>query len=354
MNRSARRNTFNIFIILVISIGYIVWQFRDVKLHSFLKDLEHVNLWWILIAFICMAFSWIFEAIVLHNTVKPSKPDQHFFSSFRITMGGQFFNMITPMQTGGQPAQLFMLTRQGMDAGAASSVLLIKFIIYQAMIVINFIVVLIFGFHYLMTDVIQVKFLVITGFLVHSAVIVGLIFVAKSQRVTTKIVHFLFIPIAWVIKKERSNRMKQLIDEKIASFHVEIERISKDRKIIFKASFYTTLQLWIYFTIPYFILIGIGVHDVSLYMAITFHAFIMMFATVMPTPGGSGGAEYTFTLLLTGFMSSVKLLTALLIWRIITYYSCIIFGGIALMIRDKRTVLKRKTIKKSLGNNLIH
>ncbi|MBA5735222.1 flippase-like domain-containing protein, partial [Escherichia coli] len=76
------------------------------------------------------------------------------------TMIGQFFNTITPMATGGQPAQLVMLTKQGMDAGRGSSVLLVKFIIYQAMVVLNFLVILIFGIHYLMTGVTQLKFLV--------------------------------------------------------------------------------------------------------------------------------------------------------------------------------------------------
>ncbi len=69
-------------------------------------------------------------------------------------------------------------------------------------------------------------------------------------------------------------------------------------------------------------------------MAITYHAFIIMFATVMPTPGGAGGAEYTFTLLFGMLLGPAKLLMALVLWRIITYYSCIVFGAGALLIKD--------------------
>ncbi len=85
-----------------------------------------------------MFIYWFLEAVVLQTASKPANKDQRFFSSFRITMIGQFFNTITPMATGGQPAQLVMLTKQGMDAGRGSSVLLVKFIIYQAMVVLNF------------------------------------------------------------------------------------------------------------------------------------------------------------------------------------------------------------------------
>lgn len=59
-----------------------------------------------------------------------------------------------------------------------------------------------------------------------------------------------------------------------------------------------------------------------------------MFATVMPTPGGAGGAEYTFTLLFGMLLGPAKLLMALVLWRIITYYSCIVFGAGALLIKD--------------------
>ncbi|MCT7728190.1 MAG: flippase-like domain-containing protein, partial [Lactobacillus iners] len=41
------------------------------------------------------------------------------------------FNAITPMSTGGQPAQIVALKQMGISVGKATSVLLMKFIIYQ-------------------------------------------------------------------------------------------------------------------------------------------------------------------------------------------------------------------------------
>ncbi|EUJ32727.1 hypothetical protein MFLO_06449 [Listeria floridensis FSL S10-1187] len=330
----------------MISVGFLVWQFRDVNLKKFTLELDKVNLWWILIAFLFMFLYWLFEGVVLHHCVKPIHKEQRFLSSFRITMIGQFFNTITPMQAGGQPAQLYALVKKGVDIGSASSVLLFKFIIYQAMIVINFLLVLIFGFHYLMTGAVpQVKYLVVIGFLVHFLVIVGLILVGKSRGFTTSLVHIVLKPLGWFLKKERVLKMQESIDEKINTFHQETSRIGKDWKLIFSSCFYTTLQLWVYFAIPYFIMLSMGITTMSLYMVITFHAFIMMFATVVPTPGGSGGAEYTFTLLFGPLLSSVQLLAALILWRIVTYYSCILFGAVAMMIREKVPDAKKKNSK---------
>ncbi|AHI56981.1 lysylphosphatidylglycerol synthase transmembrane domain-containing protein [Listeria ivanovii] len=336
MSGSSKKNIFNIVIVLAISIGFIIWQFKDVdmKWSTFLISLLKVNPWWMMAALGAMFIYWFLEAVVLQTASKPANQNQRFFSSFRITMIGQFFNTITPMATGGQPAQLVMLTKQGMDAGRGSSVLLVKFIIYQAMVVLNFIVILIFGIHYLMAGVTQLKYLVLIGFSVHLLVIACLILIGRSQKFTTSLVHILLIPTRLFVKKEKVDNWRKILDEKIATFHEESSRIGKDWKLIIRCCLYTTLQLWVYFSIPFFILHAIGVTGIGLYMAITYHAFIIMFATVMPTPGGAGGAEYTFTLLFGMLLGPAKLLMALILWRIITYYNCIIFGAGALLVKD--------------------
>lgn len=88
------------------------------------------------------------------------------------------------------------------------------------------------------------------------------------------------------MKKEKVSNLRNTLDEKIITFHEESSRIGKDWKLIVRCCFYTTLQLWIYFSIPFFILQAIGVTGIGLYMAITYHAFIIMFATVMPPRRG--------------------------------------------------------------------
>ncbi|MFC0492462.1 Uncharacterised protein family (UPF0104) [Listeria grayi] len=335
MVNARTKNVLNILIVLVISFGFVAWQFRKVDFSAFVKSLRNINYWWLLIAFILMFLYWLFEAIVLHMAAKPANQKQHFRSSFRITMIGQFFNTITPMSTGGQPAQLVMLMKQGMDAGKASSVLLIKFIIYQAMIVFNFLIVLIFGLHYLLNGVPQLKYLVFIGFLVHLAVITALLLIAKSTFLTKRIVHLLLIPARLFIKKERHEQLRFALDERITSFHQETNRIGADKWLLVKACVMTSLQLWVFFAIPYFVLLSLHVGTIGFFVAMTYHAFIIMFATVMPTPGGAGGAEYTFMLLFGALLVPAEALAAMILWRIVTYYSCIIFGGAALLISDE-------------------
>ncbi|MBC1551733.1 flippase-like domain-containing protein [Listeria booriae] len=345
MGKNTSRHVLSILLVVAISVGFIFFQFRNVKWNVVFDVLKNVNLIYIGLACLAMFLYWWLEAVVLQRFGKQADPTLKMGTSFRITMIGQFFNSVTPFASGGQPAQLYLLTRRGIDIGLASSVLLIKFIIYQAMIVATFIFFLIVGFPLLGHTTFEIKYLILIGFVINLGVIIGLVTVAKSERVAAAIVHVLLKPVLLFVKKERREGIRENADSKIASFHEESVRFSGNTRLIWECVFYTTVQLLFYLSIPYFVLLSLEVTDVSLMTTMTYHAFVMKLSSSIPTPGGTGGAEYSFTSFFEMVLSPEKLVMALILWRLITYYSCTIFGAIAMI------PFKRKKSKKRLGQN---
>jgi len=55
---------------------------------------------------------------------------------------------------------------------------------------------------------------------------------------------------------------------------------------------------------------------------------LMMITSLVPTPGTTGGAEGLGVFFLGKFFINSPILSVILVWRIITYYSTIVFGGI--------------------------
>lgn len=78
MSGGAKKNLFNIAIVLAISIGFIIWQFQGVDISTFCFDVK-VNPWWLLAAFAAMFIYWFLEAVVLQTASKPANKDQRFF-----------------------------------------------------------------------------------------------------------------------------------------------------------------------------------------------------------------------------------------------------------------------------------
>lgn len=331
MSKSTSRHVMSILLVIAISVGFIYFQFKDIKWITVIEVLKHVNLIYIGIACLAMFLYWWLESLVLHRFAKQADSTLKLRTSFRITMIGQFFNSVTPFASGGQPAQLYLLTRRKIDIGLASSVLLIKFIIYQAMIVATFIFFLIVGFPLLGHTTFEIKYLILIGFVINLVVIVGLIIVAKSERVASAIVHVFLKPALLFVKKEKREGIRENAASKITSFHEESLRFSGNKRLIWECTAYTILQLLFYLSIPYFVLLSMGVTDVGLMTVMTYHAFVMKLSSSIPTPGGSGGAEYSFTSFFGMVLGSDKLVIGLILWRLITYYSCTIFGAIAMI-----------------------
>ena len=69
-------------------------------------------------------------------------------------------------------------------------------------------------------------------------------------------------------------------------------------------------------------------HSVSFMNVITSMAICEMISSVMPLPGGSGGAEFSFISLFTAWFmlpgGKNIIVWAMLIWRLFTYYFFII------------------------------
>ena len=81
-------------------------------------------------------FYWLIEAKIINNLIIKLEGKQRYRDAFKVSMIGQFFSGITPFSTGGQPAQLVLLTKQKIPVGKGSSVLMNKFVVYQGTLVI--------------------------------------------------------------------------------------------------------------------------------------------------------------------------------------------------------------------------
>lgn len=126
------------------------------------------------------------------------------------------------------------------------------------------------------------------------------------------------------------------IDEKIDNFYEESIRLKGNWKLLLKISLLTLVQLSFYYVIPYFVLLALNVSHAQVLLVITLHILIVMVISLFPIPGGSGGAEYSFSMIFSTFIAnSSKLVLAMLLWRFVTYYFGMILGMIALIIPPK-------------------
>lgn len=159
---------------------------EGVSYEELVHDLQTLKWSWAMVAVLSMALSVVFEALVVKILVQQHLPHYPMRDAIRVPMIELLFNGITPFSTGGQPAQLFALMQSGVDGGRATSMLLMKFVVYQSMIVVNFIVCILIGFRFIADKLHVLSMLIIFGFLIHFAVIAGLIMIMYWYNFTKK------------------------------------------------------------------------------------------------------------------------------------------------------------------------
>lgn len=333
----SRKNWLALVAMLLIGGGIVAYSLRTVNLRLLIQDFFTLNWWWMLIALACICLYLILEGVVVKIFMNNRHADFTWKDALRLPLIEQLFNGITPFSTGGQPAQLVAMLQCGVDGGLASSVLLMKFVVFQAMIVINFLVSLLIGFHFIAEKLHALSLLVLLGFVIHLAVIVGLLLVMYWYGFTKRALNLLIKPCAWFMKPQRYERLRISLNEKVDSFYQESLRMKEEYGKMAKVCLVTLCQLFFYYAIPYFIMLALGVHGMNFIMVISLHVLIFMIISLFPIPGGAGGAEYSFSVLFASFIGSgTKLVLAMILWRLLTYYFGMFAGMVALFIKPDK------------------
>lgn len=320
-----KKYSFNIALILILSASITFFLMSKT---SHVEDIAKLSLKWGFTAFSCMMLYWAFETLVQHLLMARIKRDNRLWNTFKVVMSGHFFNAITPFSSGGQPMQLFIMTKQGIPIGTSASVLLSKFIIYQMILTLYSLIVLLLQLQFFVSKMSSIIYLSLIGFIVNLIIVIVLIMAAFMRRQTTYIaVKAVELLHKMELIKKPYTIKKRLIGQ-IAIFNDNVKELLKNKKLLCLVSALTVLQLTAYFLIPYAVYRGFGLSGANIFVVISASAFIVMFSSFIPVPGGSGVAEGSFFILFQLFFPKSILPIAILIWRIVTFYIPLCLGGI--------------------------
>ena len=325
--KDIRKNTF-ILIFITIIVMYFVLK-DDFK--NIIDLLIKVDLKYIFIAFVFFFLSIFFRAYVSFLTVNESEK-YSLKEAIKHNVIIQFFNGITPFSTGGQPMEIYMLTKHGISANKGTMIVLENFIFYQVALVIFglFAVTYNYLFH-IFPMVVLLKKLVLIGFIINTLVAMIIFSISLSKKFTTTCMKW-FVNILdklGIIKEKEKleNNLKGRLDE----FHECATRLRKRRSLFYIGVLLNIVSLGCLYATPLFVIYSMhSFNSLTLLECLTSSAYVLLIGAFVPIPGASGGIEYGFLTFFGNFLKSSMSSAAMLIWRFITYYFGMILGAIAI------------------------
>lgn len=335
--------------LFAVTLGLLAYFcISDNNLATLLHSLPTLNLFWLVCAVACMLVNWMMDSLVIHNLVSTSyNMDFGFKRAFKVTMVGQYFNSVTPFAVGGQPMQLLALTRQGISSGIALSTLVRKYLVYQTAITGYSLLVILVKYGFFRSQFQGFMALAFIGFLSQSAVVVVLILFTRSPTFTTKMIHGL----VWLLTKLHIVKKPKEISEKVKGqleFYIENNKaMLGNRRMRAKTYGYTLIQLTALFCVPFFIYKTFHNPGAPIVDMIAAQSFVTMISSYTPLPGAAGAAEGSFLVIFQIFFRQDIIRQAMLLWRLITYYSCIIVGAFFAGLGSKNEKLKSTFVNSS-------
>lgn len=321
----------NTILILIITIIVLYFILKD-DFPSIVKAFQNIDVKYIFIAAILYLLSIVFKGTANYIIVNDKKRVS-LLESIKHNAIAQFFNGITPFETGGQPMEIYMLTEHGISTLKATNQIVQSFIFYQiALVLCGFFAVGYNYFFHIFPKVSVLRLLVLAGFITNIIVVLFLLLISISKKTTTKIINF----ITRILKKIRIKIDEKEIEKKIEDYHKGFQEIKKRKGLTTIGILLNIGSLLCLYITPLFVVYGMHeFNQISVINTLTASAYVFLLCSFVPIPGSSGGIEYGFTQFFGNFIHSNIISAVLIIWRFITYYLGIIIGAILFNIEKK-------------------
>jgi uncharacterized protein (TIRG00374 family) len=324
-----KNKIFSTIIVIVTFCIFLSFFLFTEGLNSLINHIKTLNTSWLLLSILCMLLFWLFEMLTLYTITKKLFQIKNLLAqSIKFQMIGQFFAAISPFSAGSNPAQFFAMKESGIPAGLAGSILMIKFIIHQSINIVILVLAFLYKFNFFNSKVNYFPYLCILGLGIHVLIMIFAILFSINSSLTKRLLTTIFKVLKKIrlVKNPESSYKK--IELELENFHQNASLISKHIKMCTYASIFTLLQYLAFFSIPYCIYRSFGFHSADIWTLICAQIFLVNFMAIIPLPGAAGGAEGGFYLIYSLFFDPGTILTALFLWRVLTYYSSIAVGSI--------------------------
>ncbi len=371
-NINKRQKIFKIsftVLFIVFVVGVLVYTFYN----DFFSQKKEFPSWeqllaifsdgwkYLLLALLSLFLCYLTKAVKLTALCKSLTGRFHFKTCFETGIIGHYYNYITPLAVGGQPFEIYHLSKHGVHGGVASALPIATYVLNQfAYVIIGIVFMIMLRFNTLGTNP---ELLASFNIAFTIMAIVGLFFCflmpfliflfCLMPRFGATLVHFaMFV----------GGKLKIVKDPKKTTYKTikNIVHNTQCLKKIFKKPISATICALFSFaehfasaSIAYFALKAFGFSSgenniflewIQIVQLVELLSYAVSF---IPTPGNAGAADLSFYSLFSASLAAGLAFPAMMTWRLLGFYSFIIIGFVFATVK-KRIDVRKERLGKSI------
>ncbi|PNR93128.1 hypothetical protein HWHPT5561_04900 [Petrotoga sp. HWH.PT.55.6.1] len=335
---SRKKIIVNLIVVLIIGlvINIVISFFADFQ--ETFATLKTINLLFVVKVFVVFSMAYLIDLIRLYIVTLSFHKKIKFKDALYNTISYYFMSNITPMASGGQPYQIYHLTKLGIESTLATNIVLSRLVenlLFSSAVILIFI-------RRVMNILSRIgtgKYILIIGIIAALGFSALLILLFLNPKLIYKLFNFL-LKIFPLKNKSKFEQRLQKLENWLEELKLSIKTLWIEKAHIVTIDFILGGFIVFFHSLGLHITLS-SITSGSYSILEVFILFIIMNFVVyyIPTPGSSGGVEALYGIVLASFMPGRFVSTTVLLWRFATYYLQIAFEGVILLMT--RTKEKR-------------
>ena len=267
-------------------------------------------------AFLIFTSSYFLEAFRIFYLARHKGYRVSFFSTLYNTVVGYLFSFLTPFAMGGQPFQIVHLSKLGVDSSYATGIMGTRVLENS----LGGAVIAIIMLNTSLGWILNRGHLVIVGIIISLSVSAAVVIAMLKPKI--------LMPLVRMSSKLFKKDLEKPFDDWRKNFELSVRYMWRDNfylMILDVLEWLATLVIQIYSL--FFVLSFLSNSKLNFWLVFGSVNAVNALAYFIPTPGASGGIEFTYQYVLSGItMDSGIALKAVTAWRMVSYYVQILLG----------------------------
>lgn len=308
--------------ILFISLfAFTMWFiFHDQDANEVVGVIRSANPIFIIFGIACMLGYFSMEAWNVSTLLNSFGEKVSFFKALRFTFIGFFFCSVTPGASGGQPLEIYYMSRDGISTANATLAILIQTCGIQIAVTSLGLVCAILGNSFLSGPV---AFLFAIGLVIN---IFALVVLLLSIFFTGGLRRFLrrFFGFLWKRGFKKADKWLNKAEKGLDKYNEGSEYIATHKKDFWFSILKVLGQMCLFYLIPFFVYKSFGLREVNIFTLFTMQSILFVATCGLPIPGAIGVSESVFLSLYGAVFGENFLSSAVLLNRGISFYLFVI------------------------------
>lgn len=329
MKKKTLLYVFNVLFIALIGVLTVNLLFKDRELGQILDDLDKANKLWLLGGAALAILFVAGESVIIRYMLGLFRDKVPLRRCLKYSFIGFFYSYITPSASGGQPAQMYYMKKDGIKLGHSSLIMLVITVTFKAVLIVFGGVFLLIERDFVLDCTGEYFWLVLLGFGLNTAYTAGLLWLLLSPKTACKLINGVIRLLCRIglIKGERRRKCLARIVRLERTYKECAGYIRTHLGTVGKVFLMTCVQRLLFFAVTWVVYRSYGLSGTSFLGVITIQTMIAISVEMLPLPGAAGITEACFMVMFGGIFGEELVKPGMLLSRGLTFYVILLIGA---------------------------